>query len=90
MAKVVVHEKGLRHLTDPSKLWEGSLATLGAMAQAYGEIRPAPAEAFIPHTKCSIDGVTVIETPGHAPHHLSFVYKGFLFAALPCFFSVNR
>ena len=79
-ARVVVQAKGLPHLTDPSKLWQGSLQTLGDMARAYGEIPPVPAEALIPHTQCAVDGLTVVETPGHAPHHLSYVYDGHLFA----------
>jgi glyoxylase-like metal-dependent hydrolase (beta-lactamase superfamily II) len=50
------------------------------MAEAYGEIKPVPEEALIPHSACDIEGVTVIETPGHAPHHLSYVFKGHLFS----------
>ncbi len=79
-ARVVVHERGLRHLVDPGKLWQGSLQTLGNMAESYGQITPAPERALIPHTDAHIDGLTVLETPGHAVHHLSFVYRGILFA----------
>jgi len=80
MARVVVHDKGIRHLVDPTRLWEGSLKTLGRLARGYGEISPVPREALIPHTQCSIPGVTVVETPGHAPHHVSYAYGGYLFA----------
>ena len=80
MAKVVVHDMGVRHLVDPSKLWAGALKTLGYMAEAYGEIKPVPEEALIPHSTCDIKGVTVLETPGHAPHHLSYVFKDHLFS----------
>ena len=79
-ARVVVHERGVRHVVEPGKLWEGSVQTLGNMAEAYGEIAPAPESALIPHTQCKVDGLTVLKTPGHAPHHLAFAYRGTLFA----------
>ena len=78
--RVIVHDRGVQHLADPTRLWEGSLKTLGHVAEAYGKIDPVPEDNLIPHTKCTIRGLTVLETPGHAPHHLSFVYKDKLFA----------
>lgn len=78
-ALAVCHQKGVRHLLDPSKLWESSRKVLGDMAHLYGEPRPVPAERILPHTEVDIDGLEIIETPGHAPHHLSFVYQGHLF-----------
>jgi glyoxylase-like metal-dependent hydrolase (beta-lactamase superfamily II) len=65
MAKVICHAKGIRHLVDPSRLWDASLVD---------------AKKIIPHTDCDVPGLRVIETPGHAVHHLSFVYQGNLFA----------
>ncbi|MBW2204373.1 MAG: MBL fold metallo-hydrolase [Deltaproteobacteria bacterium] len=56
MAKAICHEKGIKHLVEPSNLWAGSLSVLGDLA------------------------IMVIETPGHALHHLSYTYKGRLFA----------
>jgi glyoxylase-like metal-dependent hydrolase (beta-lactamase superfamily II) len=50
------------------------------MAQAYGPIAPVPEDRLIPHTDSSLPGLTILETPGHAPHHLSFDYEGKLFA----------
>ncbi len=80
---VVCHPKGIRHLADPEKLWAGSLKTLGATAEAYGPIRPVPerllrpAEAPFPLG----DGKTIrpAPTPGHAPHHVSFLFEEILF-----------
>ncbi|PKN64220.1 MAG: MBL fold metallo-hydrolase [Deltaproteobacteria bacterium HGW-Deltaproteobacteria-15] len=80
MAKVICHAKGIRHLVDPSRLWDASLKTLGDLALVYGQARPVDAKKIIPHTDCDVPGLRVIETPGHAVHHLSFVYQGNLFA----------
>ncbi|UCF56979.1 MAG: MBL fold metallo-hydrolase [Deltaproteobacteria bacterium] len=79
MANVICHSKGIRHLVDPSKLWAGSQKVLGELAEFYGPIKPVKEEKLIPHTEASIKDLKVIETPGHAPHHLSFAYQGNLF-----------
>ena len=79
MAKVVCHRMGVEHLVDPSKLWAGSQKVLGELAEFYGPIKPLKGEALIAHTEASTEGLRVIETPGHAPHHLSFSYQGMLF-----------
>ena len=79
-ARVVCHEKGIRHLVDPSRLWEGSQKVLGEIAEAYGCPQAVKEEMCIPHAKARIINLAVIETPGHAPHHLSFSYGGNLFA----------
>jgi glyoxylase-like metal-dependent hydrolase (beta-lactamase superfamily II) len=79
MAKAVCHEKAIPLLTDPSKLWAGSLAVLGDTARMYGEPDPVAENRLIPHTRCSIPGLGVIDTPGHAAHHLSFSWEDRLF-----------
>jgi len=80
MARVVCHEKGIKFLVDPSKLWLGSLDVLGKTAKGYGEPRPVKEDRLLSHKQITIPGLTVIETPGHAAHHLSFSYKNSLFA----------
>lgn len=80
MARVVCHDKGIRHLVDPSKLWAGSRKVLGEIAEAYGCPKAVKEEMCIPHSQAHIKNLMVIETPGHAPHHLSFSYDGSLFA----------
>jgi glyoxylase-like metal-dependent hydrolase (beta-lactamase superfamily II) len=80
LAKVFSHGQGLKHLIDPRRLWEGSLATLKEMAVAYQPIQPVPADRLMAHTEARLDGLTILETPGHAPHHLSFRYHDLLFA----------
>jgi glyoxylase-like metal-dependent hydrolase (beta-lactamase superfamily II) len=79
MAKVICHAKGVRHLIDPSRLWDASLKTLGELARSYGQARPVEMKRVIPHTEASVPGLQVIDTPGHAAHHLSFAYQGNLF-----------
>ncbi|MDP3859745.1 MAG: MBL fold metallo-hydrolase [Stagnimonas sp.] len=77
-ATLLVHPRGLRHLTDPSKLIAGATAVYGAaaMAEKYGEILAAPAErsrAVADDESLPFgDGVLqFIDSPGHARHHFS-------------------
>ncbi|UCD90649.1 MAG: MBL fold metallo-hydrolase [Desulfobacterales bacterium] len=77
---IVCHETGIRHLVDPSRLWEGSLKTLGKTAQAYGPFRPVPAECLNDASSISEQGVFPVMTPGHAPHHVSYFIDSCLFA----------
>jgi glyoxylase-like metal-dependent hydrolase (beta-lactamase superfamily II) len=79
MAKVVCHSKAVKHLVDPSSLWSGSLASLGSIAREYGIPEAVPTEKILPHFKNMLPELTVLETPGHAAHHLSFVYGKILF-----------
>jgi len=79
MAKVVCHEKAIPLITDPSWLWAGSLSVLGDTARMYGEPKPVAEDRLIPHTRCTISGLEIIDTPGHAAHHLSFAYEDRLF-----------
>lgn len=80
MARVICHEKAVAYLVEPSKLWAGSLKALGEVAQDYGAPRPVELKRLIPHTRSDVKDITVIETPGHAAHHLSFQYMKRIFA----------
>jgi glyoxylase-like metal-dependent hydrolase (beta-lactamase superfamily II) len=77
---VVVHTSGIPHLADPARLWEGSLKTLGNTARAYGPLRPVPAARLKDAEQFRLDGLRAIPTPGHAPHHVSYLFKDILFA----------
>lgn len=75
-ARVVVHEKGRRHLVDPTRLWQASLDTLGDIAVRYQEIEAVPDERIIDAAdgmKIDLGGMVLetLLTPGHAPHHIS-------------------
>jgi glyoxylase-like metal-dependent hydrolase (beta-lactamase superfamily II) len=79
--KILCHEKGVHHLVDPAKLWEGSIAVLGKVAEVYGPILPIPAENIHVMEKIPFgDGIKVIPTPGHASHHQCYVFKDRFFA----------
>ncbi|MDR1978823.1 MAG: MBL fold metallo-hydrolase [Synergistaceae bacterium] len=71
-AKVVVHQKAKRHLVSPEKLWNASMEVLGEIAEAYGRPSPLDLNSFC---ESNPGGIEIIETPGHAPHHLCFAVR---------------
>lgn len=73
-AKVAVHPKGKRHLVDPERLWNNSLEVIPEMALAYGKPSPVDESAFLSEPN-EIQGISVFDTPGHAPHHRSYLYE---------------
>ena len=75
-ARVICHDKGLKFLVNPTKLWEGSVKVLKDLAEDYGPPPPVAADRLVSHLQADLDGLTVLETPGHAPHHLSFTWQG--------------
>ncbi len=91
-ARICCHPKGIPHLIDPQKLWEGSLKVLGKLAETYGPILPVPEKRlfFAEQIETAAGAIRVIETPGHAAHHVSYVLDGLLFAgealgvSIPC------
>ncbi|WP_298267292.1 MBL fold metallo-hydrolase [Geobacter sp.] len=78
-ATVICHPEGIRHLVAPAKLWEGSRKVLGALADAYGEIVPVPAERIRFEETVGPAGVRVFLTPGHAQHHCCYLLDDLLF-----------
>lgn len=77
-ARLTVHPRGARHMIDPRKLIEGTLAVYGEahMRDLYGDILPVPAERVIetPHEATIRHGgreLAFFDTPGHARHHVS-------------------
>jgi glyoxylase-like metal-dependent hydrolase (beta-lactamase superfamily II) len=75
-ARLVVHPKGARHMIDPEKLIQGSIAVYGEglFRDLYGDILPCPAERVIEADngfQLDFHGrtLTFIDTPGHARHH---------------------
>ena len=88
-AKVYVHEKGARHLVDPSRLVSSAAMVYGPLLDSlYGRLDPTPSERI--HVlgdgdKIDLgDGRTLraIDSPGHAKHHLGLLdsVSGLLFA----------
>jgi glyoxylase-like metal-dependent hydrolase (beta-lactamase superfamily II) len=79
-ARIVGHPKGLSHLVQPDRLWEGTLKTLGATAQGYGEMQPLPPDCIMDVAALDEPLIQPISTPGHAPHHISYHVDDILFA----------
>jgi glyoxylase-like metal-dependent hydrolase (beta-lactamase superfamily II) len=72
---VYVHERGARHLADPSRLIASAQRIYGdAMARLWGEMAPVPAANLRPLRggEMILDRYEVAYTPGHASHHVSF------------------
>jgi glyoxylase-like metal-dependent hydrolase (beta-lactamase superfamily II) len=76
-ATVYVHEKGARHLADPTRLVDSAARVYGDLLDTlYGRLAPTPSERI----KVPADGeeitigpnrtLTVVDSPGHAKHHI--------------------
>jgi glyoxylase-like metal-dependent hydrolase (beta-lactamase superfamily II) len=79
-ATVWVHERGARHLADPSRLVASATRVYGdeRMASLFGPVEPVPAERLRVLDEAGpldIGGRTLraLDTPGHASHHLALV-----------------
>ncbi len=79
-AKVICHPLAVKHLIDPQRLWEGSKRVLGELALQYGEIEPLRRETILSSSDFNLEEFRLVETPGHASHHLSLIYEGYLFS----------
>lgn len=76
--EVYVHERGARHLVDPSKLLASAERLYGdQMEYLWGEIVPVP-EANVRPLAGGEDvlGMRVAYTPGHASHHVCYLHEG--------------
>ena len=77
--KVYVHERGARHLIDPSKLLRSATMIYGSelLGTAFGEILPVPAENVVPLAGGeTIEGAfRVAAVPGHASHHVAYLHE---------------
>jgi glyoxylase-like metal-dependent hydrolase (beta-lactamase superfamily II) len=79
-AEIVVHERGARHLADPSRLMSSARRVYGGALEAlFGELKPTPAERIRPvGERGSIDlgGGRSLDShysPGHAKHHVGLI-----------------
>ncbi len=88
-ATVYVHEKGARHLADPTRLIDSASRVYGSLLDSlYG--RMAPTEAARLHVVADGESIAVgpdrtlvaVDSPGHAKHHVGFhdSLSGVLFA----------
>ncbi len=79
-AEVVVHEKGARHLVDPTRLMASARMVYGdALDVLFGELAPVPADRLR-----ALDDVGEVDlgdgrrlesyySPGHAKHHVGLL-----------------
>ena len=80
-ARVVCKPATVRHLVDPSKLWNASKKALGDLTDMYGSVEPCREEVFVETGIFDDDGFfEIIETPGHASHHRCYRLGDVLFA----------
>jgi glyoxylase-like metal-dependent hydrolase (beta-lactamase superfamily II) len=73
--KVYVHERGARHLADPSRLLASAQRLYGdQMDRLWGEVAPVPEERIVALEggERIAGGFQVEYTPGHASHHVSY------------------
>jgi glyoxylase-like metal-dependent hydrolase (beta-lactamase superfamily II) len=76
--EVFVHERGARHLVDPSKLMASATRLYGEdMDRLWGEMLPVPASQVkvLNGGERLVAGgreLEVAQTPGHASHHVTF------------------
>ena len=88
-ATVYVHEKGARHLADPTRLIDSASRVYGPLLDSlYGRIDPTPAERL--HVLEDGEAIEVgagrtlvaVDSPGHAKHHVGLhdSVSGVLFA----------
>jgi glyoxylase-like metal-dependent hydrolase (beta-lactamase superfamily II) len=88
-ATVYVHEKGARHLADPTRLIKSAAQVYGPLLDSlYGRLDPTPAERL--HVVADGEEIVVgpdrvlvaVDSPGHAKHHVGFhdSQSGVLFA----------
>jgi len=88
-ATVYVHEKGARHLADPTRLIDSAARVYGSLLDSlYGRIDPTPPERL--HVLDDGEEIQVgpgrtlvaVDSPGHAKHHVGLhdSLSGVLFA----------
>jgi glyoxylase-like metal-dependent hydrolase (beta-lactamase superfamily II) len=82
-AEIVVHQRGARHLADPSRLMASARAVYGAaLERLFGELLPVPAERIR-----ALDDTGSVDlgdgrqlsshySPGHAKHHVGLLDSG--------------
>lgn len=82
-AEIVVHQRGARHLADPSRLMASAKMVYGdALGRLFGELAPVPADRIR-----ALDDTGTVDlgdgrrldshySPGHAKHHVGLIDSG--------------
>lgn len=76
-AEVWVHQRGARHLVDPSKLLASAGRLYGEdMDRLWGEVLPVSEDRIVSLAGGETrEGFEVAYTPGHASHHVSYLHR---------------
>jgi glyoxylase-like metal-dependent hydrolase (beta-lactamase superfamily II) len=76
-AAVWVHERGARHMVDPSRLVASAKRIYGdEFDRLWGKVDPVPEERMRILTGGErMDGFRVEYTPGHASHHVAYLHE---------------
>jgi glyoxylase-like metal-dependent hydrolase (beta-lactamase superfamily II) len=86
--EVWVHERGARHLVDPTRLVASAKRLYGDdFDRLWGEVVPIPERSLrVLRGGESADGWDVAYTPGHASHHVSYRHRdsGWVFPGDTC------
>jgi glyoxylase-like metal-dependent hydrolase (beta-lactamase superfamily II) len=77
-AKILIHNRAVKHLAEPSKLFASAHEVLGEILDWWGEMRPIPISRIQPlHDNDSIStgnsSLKFISTPGHLQSHMSML-----------------
>lgn len=88
-ARLLVHPRGVRHMADPARLWAGTVAVYGTeeAQRLYGRVLPVAEDRIVAAplgdaVRWEGRELLILDTPGHARHHLSLVdsWSGHIFA----------
>jgi glyoxylase-like metal-dependent hydrolase (beta-lactamase superfamily II) len=77
---VVCHPKGIPHIVDPERLWQGTVKTLGETGRAYGRMLPVDPAWIATEQQLATAPFELLDTPGHSAHHYAIAAEGYLFA----------
>lgn len=71
----VCHPKAIDHMKDPTRLWQGTVNTLGPdIARTYHPFKAVPAKSILSADQLRTSEIEAIPTPGHAPHHYAYLF----------------
>jgi glyoxylase-like metal-dependent hydrolase (beta-lactamase superfamily II) len=74
--QVYIHEVGLPHMVDPTRLIASATRIYGDDMNKWGEIIPVPAANI--HAIADgdvVEGFEAIHTPGHSGHHMAYFHQ---------------
>jgi len=71
----ICHPKAVDHMKDPTRLWQGTLKTLGHhIARTYHPFEAVSAKSILAADRLRTSEIKAIPTPGHASHHYAYLF----------------